>query len=128
SVAIQITVTPRAIAGDIVVNDEDICADEQVTLTANLAPSSTISNPVFHWFADAALTASLGTGTTLLVNPSVTTTYYIAVEGDNACLNTAGNGAEAVVTVNPAPQNVLETLTYTIEVGETLPVPAYTPE
>src|SRR5690606_5950587 len=64
SVAIQITVTPRAIAGDIVVNDEDICADEQVTLTANLAPSSTISNPVFHWFADAALTASLGTGTT----------------------------------------------------------------
>src|SRR5690606_39523144 len=61
--------------------------------------SSTVTNPVFTFYEDEALTTEI---TDLEVNPTVTTTYYVTVEGDGFCENAAGDAAELVVTVNPA--------------------------
>ncbi|WP_211657650.1 Ig-like domain-containing protein [Parapedobacter composti] len=91
---LTVTVTPRATAGDITVNDATICAGESVTLSA----TSAVANAVFRFYADAALTTEI---TDLTVSPSVTTTYYVTVSGDGVCENAPNTAAELTVTVNP---------------------------
>ncbi|MBB5437997.1 hypothetical protein HDC92_001671, partial [Pedobacter sp. AK017] len=100
---VVLTVGSRAIASDIEVADKAICIGQSAELTSNLAAGSTIVNPVFNWYSEAALTTLLHTGTIYTVNPTVSTTYYVTVKGDNSCENASGAGKAVTITVNPLP-------------------------
>ncbi|MET1055318.1 MAG: putative Ig domain-containing protein [Pedobacter sp.] len=100
---VNVTLGSRATSADIIIIGEpasSICSGAAVSLTAS---STTVTNPVFTWYTDAALTNAVFTGTTYNI-PSVTTgaSYYVTVRGDNQCENAAGNARVVTLTVNPA--------------------------
>uniref|UniRef100_UPI000716A6E2 T9SS type B sorting domain-containing protein n=1 Tax=Algoriphagus resistens TaxID=1750590 RepID=UPI000716A6E2 len=82
-----------ATASDIDAAGGTICLGESFELTAS---SSTVTNPTFRFYTDAALTNEI---TDLTVTPTATTTYYVSVTGDNICANASGEGAELTVYV-----------------------------
>ena len=80
------------------------CGTQSTTITlsnANLNQGNT-----WAWYTGGCGTSSggtlIGTGTTITVNPSVTTTYYVRGEGSNSCLTNISCNA-VVITVDPAP-------------------------
>ncbi|GAA4208948.1 hypothetical protein GCM10022289_33650 [Pedobacter jeongneungensis] len=99
----EVTITVNPVAGPTDINlagTSTICGGSSVTLTAT---STTVTNPVFTWYNDAALTSIAFTGTSF-VTPALnaTTTYYVTVKGDNKCENTAATAKPITITVNPA--------------------------
>ncbi len=98
---VTIKVNPPATAADIIVNgaDSPICTGTTATLDAS---STTVTNPVFTWYSDAALTDAVFTGAKF-VTPTLTatTTYYVTVSGSNKCENLAAGAKVVTVTVNP---------------------------
>jgi len=97
---VTITINPSATAGDInLAGVSTICAGANVTLTAS---SSTVTNPVFTWYRNAALTDIAFTGA-IFTSPALTanTTYYVTVKGDNKCENLPANAQVITITVNP---------------------------
>jgi gliding motility-associated-like protein len=100
--AVTVTVNPIAVATDITVNGStSVCANTAATLAAT---STTVTNPVFTWYSDAALTTVVFTGP-VFVSPalSANTTYYVTVKGDNKCENTAATARSVNVVVNATP-------------------------
>ncbi|MGQ7852853.1 Ig-like domain-containing protein [Pedobacter sp. WC2501] len=97
---ISITVNPSAVAADVTVTGTtSLCASGTAVLTA---ASTTVTNPVFTWYSDAALTQVAFVGAVFNTPAiSVTTKYYVTVSGTNKCANTAGNAKEVTITVNP---------------------------
>jgi len=99
---VSIVVGATSTGADVIISGipTTVCAGTGISLTAS---SSTVTNPVFTWYTDAALTAAVFTGNVYTV-PSLTasTTYYVTVRGDNKCENAAGNGRVVALTVNPA--------------------------
>ncbi|NIG52604.1 gliding motility-associated C-terminal domain-containing protein [Chitinophaga sp. Cy-1792] len=96
--AVTLTVNKKALASDIQANDTSTCIHSAVSITAT---STTITNPVFRWYRDAALTQFIiSAGTFVTDTLSVTTTYYVTVQGTNACENAPGNAKAVTVTVN----------------------------
>ncbi|WP_443945859.1 putative Ig domain-containing protein [Pedobacter sp. AW1-32] len=97
---VTIVVNPIAVAADIIVNSStSICGGTAAVLTAS---STTVTNPVFTWYTDAALTnvAFVGaTFTTPVLNANAT--YYVTVKGDNKCENSAATAKSVNVVVNP---------------------------
>ena len=84
-----------AAATDVVIEDADICAGSCVTIT----PSSTIDNPVFHWYAEKTATTPFYTGSSLeLTELESSVTYFIAVSGDNHCKNVIEERKKVTVT------------------------------
>ncbi|MHC0443502.1 immunoglobulin domain-containing protein, partial [Flavobacterium sp. 3-210] len=83
---------------DITASDSTICAGSPATLTAS---STTITTPVFRWYADQTTATVLSTGATYTVSPASTTTYYVSVSGDSVCENAINTRKAVVVTVNP---------------------------
>jgi hypothetical protein len=97
---VTVIVKPLAAVTDIIVSDQTICQGE----TADLTASSTLTNPQFTWYKDAALENLISNVETINVKPDVTTTYYVTVEGDGVCA--LPPPARAVtVTVNQLPRN-----------------------
>jgi gliding motility-associated-like protein len=95
---ITLVVKPNAVASDITAADQSICSGSTAVLTAS---STTITNPVFTWYRDAALTDVAITGASFTTPPLTTTTkYYVTVSGDNACPNAPGTAKVVTVTVN----------------------------
>lgn len=96
--SVSVTINPVAVASDITVaGNNTICAGSSATLTA----SSTLQNAVFKWYSDAALANSVFTGVTFSTPPlSAQTTYYVTVQGDGRCENTAGTAKAVLVDVN----------------------------
>ncbi len=112
-----------AIATDIVVADAEVCEGSAVTLTAS-APG--VTDPIFNWYADAALTNLIFTGPALSINPVEAGTFYVTVIGEGVCENMPGTAKEVTVTVNPAPEVILtDPASYSIEIGGTVAVPGY---
>ncbi|TKC04262.1 Ig-like domain-containing protein [Pedobacter frigoris] len=99
---VTLTVNPPALASDIAVSGANpLCAGGSATLTAS---STTVTNSVFTWYTDAALTNAVSTGA--IFNTPVlnaTTTYYVTVSGANKCANTAATARVVTITVNPLP-------------------------
>lgn len=97
---VVITVNPPATAADITVNTPPAaCGARSVTLTAT---TTTVTNPVFTWYSNAALTTVVATGSTFTTPTlSATTTYYVTVKGSNKCENTAATAKSVVVVINP---------------------------
>jgi gliding motility-associated-like protein len=98
--AVKVTVNPRADSTDITVTGATICIGDEATLHAG---SSTITNPVFSWYSDAKLTNRLFVGSDYKVNPTATTTYYVAVQGEGICINAPDSAKKVTVVVNPLP-------------------------
>ncbi|SEA87163.1 gliding motility-associated C-terminal domain-containing protein [Pedobacter hartonius] len=99
---VSVTVNPDATAADIAVAGagQPVCAGSGVTLTAS---STTVTNPVFTWYSDAALTNAVFTGAVFnIAAVPATTNYYVTVRGDNKCENKAGTALLVTLQVNPA--------------------------
>src|SRR5690606_863630 len=125
SAAVTVVVTPRATAADndVTGNENAVCEGSAVTLTAS---STSVANPVFKWYSDAALTNLVFTGATLTINPVTNTTFYVTVQGDDRCENAPGAGQVVTVTVHSSPEITLnEPASYAIEIGGAVPVPTY---
>ncbi|WP_316791086.1 putative Ig domain-containing protein [Pedobacter frigoris] len=99
---VTLTVNPPALASDVSVSGANpLCEGGTASLTAS---STTVTNPVFTWYTDAALTNAVSTGPTYSTPVlSATTTYYVTVRGANKCANTAGTARVVTITVNPLP-------------------------
>ena len=61
-------------------NKNNICPGISVTLTQ--VGGSLGTNATWKWYTGGCATTLVGTGASLVVNPSVTTTYYVRAEGD----------------------------------------------
>jgi gliding motility-associated-like protein len=97
---VTVTVNPKAAASDLkITGTASVCAGTKVTLSA----TSAVAGAVFTWYEDAQLQQKLGTGTTLDVTPSATTTYYATVQGTGLCENAPGDAASFTVTADAAP-------------------------
>ncbi|MGO4289301.1 gliding motility-associated C-terminal domain-containing protein [Chitinophaga sp. RAB17] len=115
--AVKVTVNAGATAADIILADTTICANSTVKLTAT---STTVINPIFKWYKDASLTTLLFTGptyTTALITAN--TSFYVTVEGDNRCANTAANAKTVTVTVRDVPVPIIAASAISICVGDT---------
>jgi|GEM_PF-5899413 len=99
SYSFTITVKPKAVTTDIIVNDETICKGEDVILNA----LSNLQNPVFKWYNDPDLTTELFVGASYQVIPAVTTKYYVTVSNNDFCENNPNNAKEITVTVREKP-------------------------
>lgn len=75
-------------------NRTNICPSDAVTLQVNGGTLGT--NASWRWYSSSCGGTLVGTGTSINVNPSVTTTYYVRAEGD---CNITGC-ASVTVTVN----------------------------
>lgn len=97
---ITINVSPVATAADITAADASICAGSGTTLVAS---TTTVTNPIFTWYNDAALTSVAYVGASF-VTPTLTATtkYYVTVKGDNKCENSGITAKVVTVNVNQA--------------------------
>ncbi len=75
-----------------------ICAGQSVTLTA----SGSGANVTYRFYTDAVGGTAFATGTTTVVTPAVTTTYYVDAE-DNTQPGCFSNRTSVTVTVHPLP-------------------------
>ena len=101
-VAVNVTLKNAATAADVNVTGipSVVCGGSGVSLTAS---STTVTNPIFTWYNDAALTSVAFTGPVFNTQPlTVNTTYYVTVKGSNTCESSAATAFAAVLTVNPA--------------------------
>jgi uncharacterized repeat protein (TIGR01451 family)/gliding motility-associated-like protein len=96
---IEVKVNRNATATDITGVNQTICEGTG----AEILVLSSIANPIFTWYSDAALTNVIATGENYGVTPISTTTYYVTVQGDNVCENAPNTAKEIVITVNPNP-------------------------
>ena len=98
---VTVNVLPYAKASDINVipSNPKVCSGLSTALGCALSSSSTIVSPIFNWYSDAGLNNELAENSTSYTTNILTnnTTYYITVEGANACANTV-----AVVVPSPA--------------------------
>lgn len=104
-VPVRITVKRTATAADISVSNVTICEGQSFILAAS---SPTVSNPIFEFYLDAALTQKI---INLNVSPSVSRSYYVTVSGDAVCANTVGAAAVINVTVNTTPAPAISNAT-----------------
>ncbi|MGL6269568.1 MAG: immunoglobulin domain-containing protein, partial [Chitinophagaceae bacterium] len=73
------------------------CANDVVTLSVNGGSLGTNANWV--WYRDACGGVSIGTGSSLVVNPADTTTYFVRAEGDcnnTTCVSLTINAANCI--------------------------------
>ncbi|QPH38524.1 Ig-like domain-containing protein [Pedobacter endophyticus] len=112
AVAVTVVVSPTAVASDITVSGATaICGNAVAVLTAS---STTVTNPVFTWYSDAALTNPVFTGS-VFTTPALSgnATYYVTVKGDNKCENLPTAARAVAVTINAAPENPVVSTTGT---------------
>lgn len=99
---VTLIVNKPADASDLILSGADlpVCAGTNFKLTA---ASTTVTDPIFTWYTDAALTNATFTGAVFERAIPVTTTYYVTVKGANKCENLPGTGKAITVTVNQLP-------------------------
>src|SRR5690606_22211273 len=133
--AVTVTVTPRGKADFILITGPiAACEGENITLNAVLNPlnpaNPAIVNPVFKWYADAALTQLIHTGAELIMTANTVglNTLYVTVEGDNYCPNAVGTAQTHGITVHEMPIITLPggQTNYAIPVNSMLDLSTYT--
>jgi Secretion system C-terminal sorting domain/Ig-like domain CHU_C associated len=75
---------PSVAAASATRNKNNICPGIPVTL--GITGGTLGTNAVWRWYSSSCASTLVGTGSTLIVTPAVTTTYYVRAEGD--CNNT----------------------------------------
>ena len=96
--SITITVSPQPTGQDNVLASAAICYGQTINLTATARTAGT----TLAWYTTSNCTpASLvGTGSSVPVSPTVTTTYYVRTESENC---TPSAVSQTTITVNPLP-------------------------
>jgi hypothetical protein len=94
----NVTILPPSVAATDITSNRDynnICLGENITLTLN---GGTLGhNAVWRWYAGGCGSGPvIGTGTSITVTPSVTTTYYARAEG--TCNNTSCVQLQVIVS------------------------------
>jgi gliding motility-associated-like protein len=100
--SILIEINPTATASDINISGagNNYCIGSAAVLTAS---STTVTNPVFTWYSDAALTNFLHSGPIFTTGRLATNTnYYVTVQGSNKCLSAVADAKVVEVKVNPS--------------------------
>ena len=98
------SIAATSITSSIVGNS--ICNGNNITLTVNGGFLGTVA--VWHWYSGSCGGTAVGTGTSITVSPSATTTYFVRAEG--SCNST--NCVSLVVNVSSsAPTNPPPTIT-----------------
>ncbi len=85
-------------ASSVVASTNNSCIGDDVTLT--LLGGTLGTNAIWRWYANSCGGTFVGTGTSIIVNPSDTTTYYVRAEGDcnnTVCVSTTVNVNDCVV-------------------------------
>lgn len=96
SITVNVSTPPTAPTG--ISGTTTICDGQSTTLTAT--GGSNGSGATYQWFAgDCGSGAVLGTGSTLTVSPSTTTTYYVRRVGNFPCGSSVTGCAQVTVTV-----------------------------
>ncbi|MCJ0743511.1 Ig-like domain-containing protein [Pedobacter montanisoli] len=97
---IVLMVNPLGLASDIqVAGNTNACLNSPVTLTAS---STTVTNPVFTWYSDAALTHAEYVGASFTTLPvTADKTYYVTVKGDDRCESSAQEAKVVQIKVKP---------------------------
>jgi gliding motility-associated-like protein len=85
------------------ISNDNTCFGTSKTLT--VVGGSLGANAQWHWYSDAGLTVPVGTGVSVVVDPAVTTTYYVRAEGD-CNLTTAASQSVTVKTASVAPTGI----------------------
>uniref|UniRef100_F4CBQ7 Conserved repeat domain protein n=1 Tax=Sphingobacterium sp. (strain 21) TaxID=743722 RepID=F4CBQ7_SPHS2 len=110
-IAITVTIKPTAVEADInniLVNGAELTAplclepNEEVVLTASLSATSTVVNPVFHWYNEAGAAVSGGENGTLNLGvlAAGTYTYQVGVSGDNVCESLPADRKSVTFVIN----------------------------
>ncbi|WP_316819950.1 putative Ig domain-containing protein [Pedobacter gandavensis] len=96
---VRISVNPPATANDITVSGADglFCAGTRASLRA---ASTTVINPTFIWYSDAALSVEVFRGELYEPIVNATNTFYVSVTGTNKCPNLPNTGKAVTITVN----------------------------
>ena len=78
--------TPSVDATSITVTNDATC--EGTTKTLTVVGGTLGTNATWEWYSDAGFTTTAGSGPSITVDPTITSTYYVRAEGD--CNTTAG--------------------------------------
>jgi hypothetical protein len=108
--AVTVTVNPLSTASMITISGTtDICDGSSTTLTAS---ASSVTNPVFRWYATATATTAIHTGASY-ATPDLTENqnYYVSVSGDNYCEGEADAIGRQSVTVTVTPLSIASMIT-----------------
>jgi len=92
----NIEIIPFSDAFDIIVNDTTICIGASVDLY-DLVSAPNVIDPEFHWFTTA--TGDTPVSNPESVSPSITTEYFVSVEGHDFCDGAPDENGRAMVTV-----------------------------
>jgi gliding motility-associated-like protein len=101
---VTVSVLPGSIAADgILSSDNNFCAGNSTNLTVD--GGSLVAGAQWVWYQNSCGGTPIGTGTSITVQPSNSSTYYVRAEG-GACGNTACASAfisviETIVHTNP---------------------------
>src|SRR5690606_4196960 len=88
------TISHESTADDITAGNATICEGEDAMLSAS---STTVTNPVFRWYRDAALTDLAYTGASVTATGlTADAVFYVTVSGDGVC---EGEAKEVTVEV-----------------------------
>ncbi len=69
-----------------------------ITLTANVTSSISPNSFSYKWTIGSPGGTKIGTGPTIIVNPSVTTTYYVSIKDENNCAPLSQSSKQVTVT------------------------------
>ena len=94
---IDLNVTPPA-TPTLTATTSTICAGTSTTLTATGALNSASA---WKWYTASCGGTLVGSGASITVSPTTTTTYY--ARGEGTCLTTPGGCGSITITVNPVP-------------------------
>ena len=88
------------IANQIVLDPDEltVCAEDEFTITASTTLPG-LTDPVYKWYTNAALTDTPIIGETLVTSVTETTTFYVTLEADGYCFTTPAQ--EITITIEP---------------------------
>ncbi len=92
---------PKPANPTLTANPNPICAGQSTTLTASGG-----SNVTYRYYTQASGGTSIGSGATLPVSPTTTTTYYVEADDNSNLGCVSASRGSVVVTVNQPPANV----------------------
>jgi RHS repeat-associated protein len=84
-------------------SDNNVCPGTNVTLS--VSGGSLGTGAVWRWYSGSCVGTSLGTGTSIVVNPSSTVTYYVKAEGD-CNYTTCASGTLTIKSSSTAPSSL----------------------
>lgn len=101
TISLIVSGTPSVAPTGITVLNNNTCQGTSKTLSVNGGSIGTGGS--WNWYTGSCGGSSVGTGSSIVVNPSITTTYYVRAEG--TCNTTSCFSVSVVVT--PPPSNDL---------------------